>query len=93
VRYGTRPLDGAPAEDAIAAVVPALGAVDKIVLHGPKAVPALVEMLNAKHALKVECLNPFASMAVPSTLPLADHFMRAPQRFAAAAGAALRAEE
>ena len=93
VRYGTRPLDGAPAEDAIAAILPSVGNVDRIMLHGPKAGPAVVDALQAKHAVKAECLDPFATMAVPTTLPLVDHFMRQPQRFAAAAGAALRAEE
>jgi hypothetical protein len=40
-----------------------------------------------------ECLDPFATMAVPTSLPLIEHFMRTPYRFAAAAGAALRAED
>lgn len=93
VRYGTRPLDGASAEDAIAAVLPGVGTVDRIMLHGPKAGPAIIEALQARHAVKAEILDPFATMAVPATLPLVDHFMRTPQRFAAAVGAALRAEE
>ena len=93
VRYGTRPLDGASAEDAIAAVLPTVGTVDRIMLHGPRAGTAIIDALQTRHAVKAELLDPFATMAVPSTLPLVEHFMRTPQRFAAAAGAALRAEE
>jgi Tfp pilus assembly PilM family ATPase len=93
VRYGTRPLDGASAGDAIAALLPTIGTVDKVMLHGPKAAPAIAEAVQTMSGVNAACLDPFATMVVPATLPLADHFLRAPQRFAAAAGAALRAEE
>ena len=93
VRYGTRPLDGASAEEAIGALLPTVGAVDKIMLHGPMATTSIAEAVHARHGVTAECLNPFATMGVPDTIPLVDHFMRTPQRFAAAVGAALRAEE
>ncbi len=93
VRYGTKTLDGTPAEDAIGTVLPAIGAVDKIMLHGALATPAMAEALQTRHGIAAACLDPFATMAVPAALPLVDHFMRTPQRFAAAVGAAFRAEE
>jgi Tfp pilus assembly PilM family ATPase len=93
VRYGTLPLGGDAAEDAIGKVFPTVGAVDKILLHGPMATAEVAQAVHAQHGIVAECLDPFATMGVPQTLPLVEHFMRTPQRFAAAVGAALRAEE
>jgi Tfp pilus assembly PilM family ATPase len=92
VRYGTSPLlNGGNVEEAIASLFPSIGTVDRIMLHGPKAQPEVAEALRNRLAVAAECLNPFATMAVPDALPLIEHFMRTPHRFAAAAGAALRA--
>jgi Tfp pilus assembly PilM family ATPase len=91
VRYGTQPLDAASVEDVIGGILPTLGALDKIVLHGDVADPATAATLQTRHGIAAECINPFTTMAVPASILMGEHFKRNPHRFTAAAGAALRA--
>lgn len=93
-RYGTMPVtNGTAVADVIGSLFPMIGTVDRIMLHGPEAQPTLAQTVHDRLAVTTACLDPFATMAVPASLPLIEHFMRAPHRFAAAAGAALRAED
>lgn len=93
-RYGTEATGGsASMEDAVNAVIGRTGPVDRIILSGPHATEEAAALLRNRLGVAAECLDPFATIAVPASLPLIGHFMRAPQRFAAATGAALRAED
>ena len=69
-RYGTVPLtNGTAVDDVIGSLFPMIGAVDHIMLHGPKAQPALAEALHDRLAVTDRMPGPVRNDGRPGVTP------------------------